>query len=123
MICVNSLTDMHCHKRAILEPLLILLCPYAPHICEELYHQLGHQESVTQAALPAYEEKYIEETLYNYPVAINGKTRTQLQFPADAPEQLIQEQVLQHPVVQKWIGGKPVKKIIVVKGRMVNVVA
>ncbi|MBX5439419.1 MAG: leucine--tRNA ligase, partial [Thermoflavifilum sp.] len=123
MICVNTLTELDCHTRTVLEPLLILLCPYAPHICEELWHRLGHTDSITRAKLPDYDEKCLAETMLNYPVAVNGKTRTQLQFPADASEQLIQEQVLQHPVVQKWIEGKPVKKVIIVKGRMVNVVA
>ncbi|PJJ75124.1 leucyl-tRNA synthetase [Thermoflavifilum aggregans] len=123
MICVNTLTDLNCHVRAILEPLLILLCPYAPHISEELWHQLGHSDSVTAAPLPAYEEKFLVDTMLNYPIAINGKTRTQLQFPADASEDVIRQEVLQHPIVQKWIEGKAVKKVIVVKGRMINVVA
>jgi leucyl-tRNA synthetase len=133
MICVNELTDLKCHKKEILEPLLILLSPYAPHIAEELYHQLGssktppsegHGEaaSILDATFPKWEEKYIKETSKAYPVAINGKTRSELTIALDATEEQVHQLVLQDAMVQKWLEGKAPKKIIFVKNKMINVV-
>lgn len=122
MICVNALTALECRSRQVLQPLLILLAPYAPHIAEELWHRLGNQDSVLNAPLPEYVEKYTREDTVNYPVAVNGKTRTEISFPADAAREDMEGQVLADRVVQKWMAGKPVKKLIVVKGRMINVV-
>jgi leucyl-tRNA synthetase len=122
MVCVNELTDLKCHKKGILEPLLILLTPYAPHISEELWHQLGNTSSVLDASFPKLEEKYLVETTKEYPVSVNGKLRTTINIDLNAAQQQVEEIVLGNPVVQKWIEGKPPKRIIYVKGKMVNVV-
>jgi leucyl-tRNA synthetase len=131
MICVNDLTDLKCHKKEILEPLLILLAPYAPHIAEELYAELrkvsptgGDLEGafILNAAYPKFEEKYIKETSKAYPVAINGKTRSELTLALDATQQLVEEMVMADETVKKWLEGKQPKKIIYVKNKMINVV-
>ncbi|CAL1520584.1 leucine--tRNA ligase [Chitinophaga sp. MM2321] len=122
MICVNELATLKCHKRSILEPLLILLTPYAPHLCEELWQSLGHQESILNAAYPVYNEQYTKESAFNYPIAINGKTRAEMGFSLDAENSAIEQEVLSSEAVQKWLDGKPPKKVIIVKGRMINVV-
>lgn len=122
MIATNELADLDCHKKAILEPLVILLTPYAPHIAEELWHLLGHTTTVLDAAFPVFEEKYVRETAKAYPVAINGKTRTEMTIALDATPQEVEALVLANEVVQKWLEGKAPKKVIFVKGKMVNVV-
>lgn len=122
MICVNELTDLKCHKKEILESLVILLAPYAPHMAEELWHVLGNNSTVLDASFPKFEEKYIKESSKNYPVAINGKTRTELTIALDATQQQVEELVLQDPAVIKWLDGKPPKKIIYVKNKMINLV-
>jgi leucyl-tRNA synthetase len=122
MIATNELTDLKCHKRSILEPLVILLAPYAPHIAEELWHLLGQATSVVDASYPAFEEKYLKESSKTYPVAINGKTRTELTIALDATQQQVEEIVLANEVVKKWMEGKSPKKVIYVKNKMVNVV-
>ena len=122
MVCVNELTDIKCYKREILEPLLILLTPYAPHVAEELWHQIGNDSSVINADFPKLEEKYLVESTKDYPVSINGKLRTQININLNATQEQVQEIVLANPVVQKWMDDKPLKKLIFVKGKMVNVV-
>jgi leucyl-tRNA synthetase len=122
MVCVNELTDLKSHKKDILEPLVILLAPYAPHISEELWHQLGNTTTVVDAPFPKLEPQYLVETSKEYPVSVNGKLRTQIQIDLDATQEQVQEMVLAHPVIQKWMEGKPLKKLIFVKGKMVNVV-
>lgn len=122
MIATNELTELKCHKRKILEPLLILLAPYAPHIAEELWSLLGHTSSVLDASYPVFEEKYVKETSKAYPVAINGKVRTELLLALDVTQQQVEELVLQDATVQKWLEGKQPKKIIYVKNKMINVV-
>jgi leucyl-tRNA synthetase len=122
MIATNELTDLKCHKRKVLDPLLILLAPYAPHITEELWNLLGHSGSVLDAYYPVFEEKYVKETSKAYPVAINGKTRATLTLTLDATQQQVEELVLQDATVQKWLEGKQPKKIIYVKNKMINVV-
>lgn len=122
MICVNELTGLNCHKKKILEPLIILLAPYAPHISEELWHRLGNAGTVLDTRFPEWEEIYLKENRVSYPVAINGKTRTEIAFPAEASQTDIEQAVLGNDTVQKWMDGKPLKKIILVKGRMINVV-
>lgn len=122
MVCVNELADAKCHKKEILEKLLILLAPYAPHIAEELWSQLGNAGSVLDAAYPKLEEKYLVEASKEYPVSINGKLRTTLTLSLTLEQPQVEEMVLQNDVVQKWLEGKPPKKIIFVKGKMVNVV-
>ena len=122
MICVNELSDLKCHKRAILEPLCILMTPYAPHIAEELWHALGNAGAVLDATFPVFEAKYLVESSKEYPVSINGKVRTNLSFALDADQATVEAGVLANDVVQKWLEGKPPKKIIYVKGKMINVV-
>ncbi|MCW3124123.1 MAG: leucyl-tRNA synthetase [Flavipsychrobacter sp.] len=122
MICVNDLSGLNCHKREILEPLTIAVCPFAPHIAEELWHKLGHESSVINASFPKYEEKYVTDNSKVYPVAVNGKTRAEMEFPLDAEASFIQSEVLSHEAIQKWMEGKEPKKFIYVKGKMINVV-
>jgi leucyl-tRNA synthetase len=122
MVCVNELTDLKCHKREVMEPLLVLLTPYAPHVSEELWHQLGNTSTVLDAAFPKFEEKYVVETSKEYPVSVNGKLRTQITLDLNATQEQVEGVVLANPVVQKWMEGKPLKKFIFVKGKMVNVV-
>lgn len=122
MICVNELTSLECQKKAILEPLLILLTPYAPHISEELWHLLGHTSTILDASFPRFDEKYLRETNVLYPIAINGKTRAEITFPADMAHGDMEQAVLDHEVVRKWMEGRSPKKIIIVKNRMINVV-
>ncbi len=122
MICVNELTDLNCHKREILDGLVRLITPYAPHVAEALWNQLGNEGSVIHATFPQWEEKYVAENSKVYPVAINGKARTELEFALDAAEAFIRSEVLANEVVQKWLEGKEPKKFIYVPGRMINVV-
>ena len=122
MVCINDLNELNCHKRTILEPLLILLNPFAPHITEELWHALGNQNSILSASFPKAEEKFLVEASKTYPVSVNGKVRTQLDISMDASQQEVEALVAANEVVQKWVEGKSIKKIIYVKGRMVNVV-
>ncbi len=122
MVCVNELTDLKCNKREVLEPLLILLTPYAPHISEELWKQLGNTTSVLDAAYPKFESSHLVESTKEYPVSINGKLRTTMVLDLAATQEQVQEVVLGNEVVQKWMEGKPLKKLIFVKGKMINVV-
>lgn len=122
MVCVNELTDLRCHKKDILEQLLILLTPYAPHICEELWHSLGHQHSILDAAYPKFEANYVAETTKEYPISVNGKLRTTIKIMLDAEQEEVEKIVLSNEAIQKWLDGKVPKKIIYVKGKMVNVV-
>ncbi len=122
MISVNELSDLKCHKKEILEPLMILLAPYAPHIAEELYHALGNSGSILNASYPKLEDKYLTESEKDYPVSINGKMRTTIKISLQATQEEVEIIVLQNEVVQKWMEEKPAKKIIFVKGKMVNVV-
>ncbi len=122
MVCVNELADIKCHKRAILEPILILLTPYAPHIAEELWHSLGNETYIIDAAFPTFEAKYVVESSKEYPVSINGKVRTNLNLPLDMGQAEVEVAVTANEIVQKWLEGKAPKKIIFVKGRMINIV-
>ena len=122
MICVNELASAGCHKRAILEPLAVSLASFAPHITEELWHQLGHTTTILDAAFPEHNDKFIAENSVNYAVSINGKKRTEIEFALDAPQADIEAAVLTDATVQKWMEGKPMKKFIFVKGKMINVV-
>jgi len=122
MICVNELSDLKCHKKEILESLLILITPYAPHIAEELWQQLGNSGSILDASYPVFNAAHVTETSKEYPVSINGKMRTSLTIALDATEDQVKELVLTNELVQKWMEGKPLKKLIFVKGKMINVV-
>jgi leucyl-tRNA synthetase len=122
MVCVNELIDLKCNKKEILQSLLILLTPYAPHVCEELWHQLGNTTSILDADYPKSEGKYLVESSKEYPISINGKLRTTITINLDAAQDAVEQIVLSNEVVQKWLNGGQPKKIIYVKGRMVNVV-
>jgi leucyl-tRNA synthetase len=122
MVCVNELGELKCNKKAILENLLILLTPYAPHISEALWQELGNAGSILDAAYPVADESLLVETSKDYPVSINGKVRTNLLMALDAAQPDVEALVLQNEVVQKWLEGKTPKKIIFVKGKMINVV-
>ena len=122
MICVNELFDLGCHKKEVLEQVLILLAPYAPHISEELWSLTGHQGLVIDAPFPIFEAQYVTETSKEYPVSINGKVRANIAIALDATEAQVQEIVLNNELIQKWVEEKPIKKLIFVKGKMINVV-
>lgn len=122
MVCVNELQTLKCNKRKILEPLTIALAPFAPHITEELWKQLGHTETINNASFPEVDEKYTVDATKCYPIAINGKTKFTLDLPADADKNEIEKQVLENERLQKLIEGKTLVKTIVVPGKMVNFV-
>lgn len=122
MICVNTLSDLKCSKRAVLSDLTIVLSAYAPHIAEELWRILGNKESVTYARYPQWEEKYLIEDSFEYPISVNGKMRAKMTFPADTTSSEIEKSVLASEQVQKWLEGKTPKKIIVVPNKIVNLV-
>ena len=120
MIALNELGD--CSKRAILEPLTVLLCPFAPHISEELWHQLGHEDSVVYAPFPEYREELAAENTVKYPVSFNGKTRFLVEAPAAATPAQVEEMVRAHEKTPQYVGDMAIAKVIVVPGRIVNVV-
>ncbi|MCX6230563.1 MAG: leucine--tRNA ligase [Bacteroidetes bacterium] len=122
MICTNELTELKCHKREILQPLAVLISPYAPHLAEELWHCLGNNTSITYAAFPELNETYLVENTFNYPVSFNGKTRFQMEFAVDLPVTEIEKAVLANPDAQKWLEGKTPKKVIIVPRKIVNIV-
>ncbi|MEP6747207.1 MAG: DUF559 domain-containing protein [Bacteroidota bacterium] len=122
MICVNELNDSKCHKKEILEQVLILLTPYAPHIAEELWHQLDNAGSVLDASYPVFDTKYVTESSKDYPVSINGRVRTNISMALDILQPEVEQIVLANETVQKWLEGKAPKKIIYVRNKMVNVV-
>jgi leucyl-tRNA synthetase len=122
MICVNELTELKCNKKAILEPLLILIAPYAPHLAEELWSHLGHSESVSFASFPVFNEEYIVENTFHYPVSFNGKMRFQLELSLDLTVPDIEQAVLKAPETDKWLQGKLPRKIIVVPKKIINIV-
>ncbi|MBS1592534.1 MAG: leucine--tRNA ligase [Bacteroidetes bacterium] len=122
MVCVNELSDVKCNKKEILEPLLIMLTPYAPHITEELWHVLGNTTSILNANYPTFNPQYLVESSKEYPVSINGKLRTNIVIALDASQQQVEQIVLANDVVKKWVEDKPIKKIIFVKNKMINVV-
>lgn len=120
---MNFLREMSgCHKRAIKSDFLRLFAPFAPHICEELFEQMGGSGSILDAGFPKLEEHYLVESSYNYPVQINGKLRANIDIELDTPQQEVEQIVLAHPDIQKWLEGKTPKKIVLVPKRIVNVV-
>ena len=122
MICINELQGFKTSSREVLQPLLILLAPFAPHMSEELWHTLGEESSVVMATWPECNEAYLVEDSVKYPVSFNGKTRFTLEFPTTATPAEIQEAVLKAEEAQKWLEGKTPKKVIVVPGRIINIV-
>ena len=122
MVCVNELQDLKCNKRSILEPLVVVLAPYAPHIAEELWKLCGHREGVTYAAWPVFDPSLLVENEFNYPVSFNGKVRFNLNFALDMDNSTLEQEVLKNEQTIKYLEGKSPKKIIVVKGRIINIV-
>ena len=122
MIAVNELQRLKCYKRTILEPLLLVLCPYAPHMAEELWHRCGHNSSVTQQPFPVADARYLQEDTIVYPISINGKLRAKIELPTSFSKEDIEKSVRTHEVVQRWLAQKTPKKIIIVPGKIVNVV-
>ncbi|QNL23129.1 leucine--tRNA ligase [Hyphobacterium sp. CCMP332] len=122
MICVNELGKLKTHNKEILEPLCIILSPFAPHLCEELWHALGNKPSVVDANWPAYKEEFLKESSFEYPIMINGKLRTKITFALDSSKEEIQREVLKDQTVIKWAEGKAPKKVIIVPGKIVNLV-
>ena len=122
MICVNELSALKCNKRAILEDLVVIVSPYAPHIAEELWQLLGHEESIVNAPYPAWNEEFLKEDDFEYPVMINGKMRTKLSFPADATKEEVEAGAMANEVVQRWLDGKTPKRVIVVPKKIINLV-
>nr|WP_297787199.1 class I tRNA ligase family protein [uncultured Allomuricauda sp.] len=122
MICVNELTSQKCTSKAILEPLAILVSPYAPHIAEELWSRLGHSESIAEAPFPKFEEKYLVESSKEYPISFNGKMRFKLELPLDMSKEDIEAAVLAHEKTKEQLQGRDPKKVIVVPGKIVNIV-
>lgn len=122
MICTNELTDLNCHKREILENAVILLASYAPHIAEELWQILGNEPSVSTAQFPEFNEEYIKENTFEYPVSFNGKMRFKLELPVDMAKDEIEKIALADEKAQRWIEGKQVRKVIVVPKKIINIV-
>ncbi len=122
MICVNELTELKCNKRAVLNDLVILISPYAPHIAEELWQLLGNKENVCKSVFPEYKPEYTIDNTFAYPVSFNGKTRFTLELPVDMPASEVEKAVLNAPEAQKWLGGQAPRKVIVVPRKIVNVV-
>ena len=122
MICVNELNSAKCNKRAILEPLVVLLAPFAPHVAEELYHVLGNETTVCDAAFPKHDEKYLAENTVKYPISFNGKVRFTLELAADLNPKQVEEIALANDQTAKYLDGKAIKKVIVVPKKIVNIV-
>ena len=122
MICVNELYTLKCNKKSIMEPLTIILAPFAPHIAEELYHLLGNTTSVCDAQWPLHNEEYLKESTVKYPVSFNGKVRFTLELPADMSREDVEKTTLTNEQTQKYLDGKTPKKVIVVPGKIVNIV-
>jgi leucyl-tRNA synthetase len=122
MICTNELSSLKCNKRAILEPLVVALSPFAPHIAEELWEKLGHAESVLNASYPVFDEQYLKENSFEYPISINGKVRVMMNIALDMPKEDMEKLVLASEAVTKWTEGKAPKKVIIVQGKIVNLV-
>ena len=122
MICVNELTTMKCRAREIYEPLVVLLAPFAPHIAEELWHVLGHDTTVCDAQWPIWNEDYLKESTVKYGVSFNGKSRYTIEVPADADEEEVKRLALADAGAERWLDGKQPRKIIFVKGKLVNIV-
>ncbi len=122
MICVNELSDLKCHKREILKPLMTLLAPFAPHLSEELWHALGNTTTVCDAQWPKLNEAYLVESTVTYPVSFNGKMRFKIELPTDMDNKAIEAAIMAHNSSAKWLDGKTVRKIIIVPKKIINIV-
>lgn len=122
MIAVNELISQNCNSREVLEPLAILISPYAPHIAEELWNKLGHSESISTAPFPKFEEKYLVESSKEYPISFNGKMRFTLELPLDLTKEEIESAVMAHEKTVLYLEGRTAKNVIIVPGKIVNIV-
>jgi leucyl-tRNA synthetase len=122
MICVNELSEMRCQNKTILKDLLICLSPFAPHISQELWKELGYNNLVVDEAYPVYKPEYMVEDSFSYPISINGKHRTNIEFNLQADQKVIEEMVLADDIVKKWLENAIPKKVIFVKGKIINIV-
>jgi leucyl-tRNA synthetase len=122
MIAVNELTAQKCTSKAILQPLLVLISPYAPHISEELWNALGNEDSISTAEFPVFEASHLVESSKEYPISFNGKMRFKLELPLDMSKDEIEKTVLAHERTQQQLQGREPKKVIVVPGKIVNIV-
>ena len=122
MICVSELTSLKCHKSAILKDLLIILSCFSPHICEELWAKMGHVHSISKIKFPNWNEKYLQEDTYEYPISINGKVRTKKIIPVDFSKEEIKEKILTFNKIQKYTQGRKIKKVIIIPNKIVNIV-
>jgi leucyl-tRNA synthetase len=122
MICVNELTDLKCNKREVLEPLTVLMASYAPHIAEELWHLLGHKQSVCDAKWPEHNEDFLVESIFTCPISFNGKTRFTIDVPLNMPKDEVEKMVLENDQTARYLEGKAPRKIIVVPNKIVNIV-
>ena len=122
MIACNELTAQKCTSRNILEPLLVLISPYAPHIAEELWSQLGHSQSIATADFPKFDESHLVESTKNYPISFNGKMRFTMELPLDLSKDDIEAAVMAHEKTKEQLQGREPKKVIIVPGKIVNIV-
>ncbi len=122
MIAVNELMAQKCNNREILEPLAILISPYAPHIAEELWQKLGYEESISTAPFPKFESKYLIESTKEYPISFNGKTRFTMELSLDMSKEDLEVAVMAHEKTIQYLDGRTPKKVIVVPGKIINIV-
>ena len=123
MITVNKLSRKECNKREILEPLIIIISPFAPHLCEELWNIIGNNKSVSFAEYPNFNSDYLVEDTYEYPLMINGKLRAKQSFSLNTENSEIEKSVLKNETIKKWLDGKKIKKIIIVPNKVINIVS
>ena len=122
MVATTELGQQKCHSRKVLEQLVALLAPFAPYICEELWHRLGHTESVVNAPWPEFDESYLKEDTITMSVSFNGKTRFTIDVAADAPKEEVEKLALENENTARYLDGKQIVEVIVVPGRIVNIV-
>ena len=122
MIATGELSDMKCTSRAVLEPLAILISPFAPHIAEELWNRMGHKQSISFASFPEYKEEYTVEAAFEYPVSFNGKLRFKITLPKDMPATEVEKAVREDERTPRYLTSGQVRKVIVVPGKIINVV-
>jgi len=122
MICVNELTELKSNHKEVLKDFLVILSSYAPHIAEELWQAIGMHGSIANASFPIFNPDFLIEDSFSYPISVNGKHRTNIEFALDAAAAFVEQTVLQDEIVQKWLEGKSPKKVVFVKGKIVNVV-
>ena len=122
MICVNAFQDFKCSKRAVFEPFLIVLSPFAPHFCEEMWMRMGHTESISKASWPQWDEAFMTESNFEYPIAVNGKVKGKINLPLELKKEEVELELMKWPELGKATGDAALKKVIVVHGRIINVV-